>query len=84
MWEFLGLGFTEEHRTEGADKSPYMNRSQIDPKWLMEQTKEGKALGEKLVKANGSAAATSNVPHPHSSIAANAGESKPDSEMERI
>ncbi|KAA8569390.1 hypothetical protein EYC84_001035 [Monilinia fructicola] len=33
-WAYLGLGFTIENRTEGADIAPYINEEIIDPKWL--------------------------------------------------
>ncbi|KAB8295057.1 hypothetical protein EYC80_006997 [Monilinia laxa] len=33
-WAFLGLGFTMENRTQGADIAPYINEEVIDPKWL--------------------------------------------------
>ena len=39
-WAFLGLGFTIENRTDGADTSPYLNEEAIDPKW-MEVIKSG-------------------------------------------
>jgi hypothetical protein len=47
-WAFLGLGFTIENRTEGADVSPYIAEHFIDPKWL-EVIKSGALImnGEK-------------------------------------
>ena len=35
-WAFLGLGFTIEDRTEGADKCPYLSEDAVDPKWKKE------------------------------------------------
>lgn len=39
-WAFLGLGFSMENRTEGADVSPNIAEDFIDPKW-MEVIKSG-------------------------------------------
>lgn len=47
-WAFLGLGFTIENRTEGADQSPYLNEEVIDPKW-MEVIKSGALVVDKMV-----------------------------------
>jgi hypothetical protein len=47
-WAFLGLGFTIENRTEGADQSPYLNEEIIDPKW-MEVIKSGALVVDKQI-----------------------------------
>jgi hypothetical protein len=40
-WAFLGLGFTIQERTEGADRCPYLSEEAIDPKWMEEVIKSG-------------------------------------------
>jgi hypothetical protein len=43
-WAYLGLGFTKEERTEGADVCPYLSEEAVDPKWIEKVIKTG-ALG---------------------------------------
>jgi hypothetical protein len=43
-WAYLGLGFTKEERTEGADVCPYLSDEAVDPKWIEKVIKTG-ALG---------------------------------------
>jgi hypothetical protein len=40
-WAFLGLGFTIENRTEGADCCPYLSEENIDPKWKKDVIEAG-------------------------------------------
>jgi len=40
-WAFLGLGFTIENRTEGADCCPYLSEENIDPKWKKDVIETG-------------------------------------------
>jgi hypothetical protein len=47
-WAYLGLGFTIEDRTQGADQCPYLNEEVIDPKW-MEVIKSGALVVDKAV-----------------------------------
>jgi hypothetical protein len=47
-WAYLGLGFTIENRTEGADKCPYLNEEALDPKWL-EVIKSGALIVENQI-----------------------------------
>ena len=48
-WEFLGLGFTMEERTEGADKCPYLSEEAIDPKWMKEVIQTGALVADRRV-----------------------------------
>ena len=45
-WAFLGLGFTIEERTEGADRCPYLSEEAIDPKWMEEVIKAGALVAD--------------------------------------
>lgn len=46
-WAFLGLGFTIEERTEGADRCPYLSEEAIDPKWMEEVIKAGALVADR-------------------------------------
>jgi hypothetical protein len=46
-WAFLGLGFTIQERTEGADRCPYLSEEAIDPKWMEEVIKTGSPVADR-------------------------------------
>ncbi len=48
-WAYLGLGFTMQERTEGADLTPYLNEEAIDPKWMDEVIKTGALVADRKV-----------------------------------
>jgi hypothetical protein len=49
LWAYLGLGFTMQERTEGADLTPYLSEEAIDPKWMDEVIKTGALVADRKV-----------------------------------